>query len=80
MALGDVFNIDVMFTHKVRVCEFTGRQFYIVNENDSYFMIYFDQVRTELIDLNELDFESVSVSSTSQKEGHDKVSNIFYVV
>jgi hypothetical protein len=75
LALGDIFNIDVKFTHKVRVCEFIGRQFFIVNENDSYFMVYFDQVRTELIDLNEMEFDSVSVSSTSQKEGQDKVTN-----
>lgn len=30
LALSDIFDVDVRFTHKVRVCEFTGRQFYIV--------------------------------------------------
>jgi hypothetical protein len=36
----------------MRVCEFINKQFYVINENDNYFMVYFDQIKTERIDLN----------------------------
>jgi hypothetical protein len=51
----------------MRVCDFIGKQFYVVNENESYFMIYFDFVKTERIDLNDMDFDSVSMSVPSDR-------------
>jgi hypothetical protein len=65
--LGEIFGVDARFTHKMRVCDFIGKQFYVVNENESYFMIYFDFVKTERIDLNDMDFDSVSMSVPSDR-------------
>lgn len=73
IALGDIFGVDLRFVHKMQVCDFVGKQFYLVHENNSYFMVYFEPVRTERIDLNDIEFDSVSVSQHSDREGMDKV-------
>lgn len=67
IALGDIFGVDLRFIHKMQVCDFVDKQFFLVKENDAYFMVYFDPVKTEKIDLNELEFDSVSVSQPSER-------------
>lgn len=74
IALADIFGVEVKFSQRMQVCEFKNKGFYVVRENESYFMVYYDANKTELIDLNEMEFDSVSVSQPSDKEVMDKVT------
>jgi hypothetical protein len=71
LVLGQIFDIELRFMRKMSVCDFVGKRFYLVSENETVFMVYFDMTKTELIDLNDLEFDSVSVSQPS--EGRDRV-------